>query len=259
MKFFNLLMTLLITTCLLSCEKKSDSTNQEKEIRNKESTPGSDLSLKEQLAQRARQSAHKTPSEKRKIMIQAIEDLKTSQVMKSALRKGDKMPHFRLRNPQREPITSKKLLEKGPIVLVFYRGGWCPYCNLQLRDLQKNLDAIKAQGAELVAISPESLEAAGDTVSKQKLGYHVLSDQYGAVGKEFGLMFKLPKDLISVYKDFGIHLDKTNQTKKWELPLAATYIVDQKGVIRYAFVEADYKLRAETTEIIKELAKLNKP
>ena len=255
MKILNLLMTLLMTTCFLSCEKKSSATK--KETQSKESTSSGDLSLREQLAQRAEQSAHKTPSEKRKIMIQAIEDLKTSQVMKSALKKGDKMPHFRLRNPQRVPITSKKLLEKGSIVLVFYRGGWCPYCNLQLRDLQKNLEAIKAQGAELVAISPESLEAAGDTVSKQKLGYHVLSDQHGAVAKEFGLMFKLPNDLISVYKDFGIHLDETNSTKKWELPLAATYIVDQKGVIRYAFVEADYKLRAETTEIVEELKKLN--
>lgn len=220
----------------------------------KSTTDEKALSLTEQLAQRAEMSAGKTPAEKRKIMVKAIEDLKASQVMKTALKKGDKIPHFKLRDVKKGPVTSQDLLKKGPLVLVFYRGGWCPYCNLQLRDLQSHLKEIKAQGAELVAISPEAPDETASTVQKQELGYYVLSDRYGGVGKAFGLMYELPKDLIGVYEKFGIHLDQTNGNKKWELPLAATYIVNKKGIIEYAFVEADYKLRAETKDIIKKLS-----
>ena len=160
------------------------------------------------------------------------------------------MPDFTLPDVNNKPVSSKDLLAKGPLVVIFYRGGWCPYCNLQLHDIQKHLKALKATGAELVAISPEKPDATAETVKKQKLQFYVLSDSNGTVGKKFGLMFKLNDDLKAVYKKFGINLTEANNNDKWELPLAATYIVKQDSKIAYSFVNADYTKRAETTELI---------
>ncbi|MEM7647126.1 MAG: redoxin domain-containing protein, partial [Pseudomonadota bacterium] len=113
-----------------------------------------------------------------------------------------------------------------------------------------------ALGAELVAISPETPDKTAETVKKQKLGFFVLSDRKGEVIENFGLRFDLPPDLIEVYKQFGIQLDKANASRKWQLPLAATYIINKNGVIVYAFVNADYKKRAETSELIQILSRL---
>lgn len=212
--------------------------------------------LTQQLKEKAAASAQKSPKEKRKIMLTAIEDLKKSQIMKTALKKGDQLPHFTLNDVKHGQVSSQQLLERGPIIIAFYRGGWCPYCNLQLRDLQKHLPKIKAHGAQLVAISPEAPDQTAITVKKQGLNFYVLSDINGKVSDSFGLTFKLPNDLITVYKGFGIDLARTNGNKKWELPLAATYIITKNGRIAYAYVDADYKKRAETKDLIKELSRL---
>lgn len=215
-------------------------------------------SLREQLLSKAQASAAKTPEKAKKIMMKAITDLKSSEVMNSALKKGDKIPSFALQDATKGKISSASLLKKGPVIITFYRGAWCPYCNLQLRDLQQHIKAIKATGAELVAISPEKPDSTLKTVKKQKLDFYVLSDSNSKVGKEFGLMFNLDPELKKLYSNFGIDLAASNSSKKWELPLAATYIVDQNGMIIYSFVDADYKKRAETTELIKILKGLKK-
>ena len=231
----------------------------EKNSSKKENSPSnSQTSLSRQLQEKAEASAKKAPPEIKKIMQKAIADLKSSSVIKSALKKGDRIPEFTLPDIKRGSVSSTELLSKGPLVISFYRGGWCPYCNLQLRDLQKNLAEIRAQGAELVAISPEVPDSTAETVKKHNLDFYVLSDADGVVGKKFGLMFNLDEDLKGVYQKFGINLEKANGNKKWELPLAATYVVNTQGEIFYAFVDADYKKRAETTKLIEILKNLNK-
>jgi peroxiredoxin len=220
------------------------------------STQAQAKSLSVQLEEKAKASADKSPAEVKKVMEDAIEQLRLSQVMKAALKKDDKMPAFVLNDIKQGQVSSQELLKKGPLVIVFYRGGWCPYCNLQLRDLQLRMSEIKKAGANLVAISPEAPDRTADTIKKEELQFYVLSDTQGQVIKSFGLMFELSPDLIKIYKKFGINLDQHNAEKKWELPLAATYIVDKNGKIVYAFVDADYKKRAETTDLIKILKKL---
>jgi len=214
------------------------------------------MSLTEQLQSRADASAKKSPAERKQIMMGSIDNLRKSEIMKTALKKGDVVPEFSLKDIKKGLVSSKKLLNKGPLIITFYRGGWCPYCNLQLRDLQMKLKEIKKTGANLVAISPELPDSTAKTVKKGKLDFYVLSDNQGVVAKKFGLVYKLDKKLIAVYKKFGIDLVKENGNNKWELPISATYIVNKKGKIIYSFVEADYKKRAETTELISILKKL---
>lgn len=235
---------------LCQCTKKNPTSNA------KSQTPSGDPTLTEQLAEKAAASAQKTPIEIKQVMFKAIEDLKNSQILEKALKKGDKIPSFELHDVQKGRVQSSELLQKGPLLLIFYRGGWCPYCNLQLRDLQKNLKAIRSTGAQLVAISPEVPDQTAETVKKENLEYFVLSDADGEVGKKFGLMFQLPEDLKGVYLKFGIDLEKSNGNRNWELPLAATYIVNRQGEIIYSFVDADYKKRADTLDLIKILKEL---
>lgn len=220
------------------------------------SAQGAELTLTEQLKQKADESASKSPDEVKKTMMAALEDLRKSKIAEKALKKGDSIPSFELPDVKKGLVSSKELLEKGPLIIVFYRGGWCPYCNLQLRDLQKSISEINDLGGQLVAISPEAPDNARETVKKQGLGYYVLSDVKADVGKKFGLMFTLPEDLIELYKKFGIDLNKANASQKWELPLAATYIVNKDGKITYSFVDVDYKKRAETKDLIAVLKKI---
>lgn len=211
--------------------------------------------LTEQLREKADLAKAKAPLEKRKIMEGAIEDLRKSNIIKTALKKGDSLPSFSLPDVTRGMTHSKELLKKGPLIVVFYRGGWCPYCNLQLHDLQKHLSKIQALGAQLVAISPQSPDSSLSTAKKAQLKFYVLSDRGSQVARKFGLVFQLPDNLKNLYQEFGIDLEKSNQSNKWELPLSATYIASPTGKILYSFLDADYKKRAETLDLIQILQK----
>lgn len=214
--------------------------------------------LTEQLKEKAEASKSNADPARQKIMQKAIDDLEASKITEKAVKKGDILPSFTLPDVKAGKISSGKLLKKGPLVVTFYRGGWCPYCNLQLNDLQKHLSQIRVAGAELVAISPETPDNSFSTADKNKLDFYVLSDKGGAVARAFGLMYQLPPDLVELYKGFGLDLTKANGTDRWELPLAATYVVAQDGKIVYSFLDVDYKKRAETTEIIEILKDIKK-
>lgn len=213
-------------------------------------------SLADALKKTAEESSKKMSPSMKATVKRATSELIESNILSKALKKGDMLPEFTLTDFKHGSISSKKLLEKGPIIITFYRGGWCPYCNLQLRDLQLHLKSIKKAGAQLVAISPEKPDSTAKTIEKNKLDFYVLSDANGAVSKKFGLIFTMNDDLIELYKKFGINLEENNNSDKWELPLAATYIVNQSGQIEYSFVNADYTKRAETTELVKIIKSL---
>lgn len=240
-----------ILVLVASCTKK-----HEKNPETLEHVKAQTLTL--QLAEKAQQSAQKAPAETRQTMFKAIQDLKQSEIMKTALKEGDQIPAFALPDMRKGEVRSEELLKKGPLIVTFYRGGWCPYCNLQLRDLQKHIGEIKSTGAELVAISPETPDSTSKTIKDNEIDFYVLSDADGKVGEKFGLMFKITEELKKVYQDFGINLEKANGNGKWELPLSATYIVNQDGKIVYSFVDADYRKRAETLDLIKILQDLKK-
>lgn len=178
---------------------------------------------------------------------------------KMALNVGAKIPSFELQNEKNELITSSELLKQGNLVLVFYRGAWCPYCNTYLKKLQNNIDKITENGGKLVAISVENPDNSMAVAKKNELKFTVLSDTHLDVARKFGIVYQLPPETDERYKGFGIDLVKQNGTETPDLPLSATYVVKQNGEIAYAFLEPDYKRRAEPSEIVEVLIKIKKP
>ncbi len=211
------------------------------------------MSLTEQLAELKKQSLLKTPENIQAIMQDATKRLSESELEGKAPKTGEKLRNFTLSNQLGKERKLDKMREKGPVVVTFYRGGWCPYCNLELRAYQAVLQDIKAAGATLVAITPELPDASLSTSEKNELEFEVLSDSNSDYARELGLIFTLPEELRSIYASFGIDVEKHNGKGQFDLPLAATFIVGVDGIITSAFVNADYTLRKEPAEIVKEL------
>jgi len=173
------------------------------------------------------------------------------------LKENDQIPSFQLPDQSENLVLSDELLKNGPLVISFYRGGWCPYCNLELRSLQSHLDEIKENGASLVAISPEQSDGSLDISEKNNLRFPVLSDGNNIVAKKFGLVFELSVETNKLYKDkLNLDLVAKNSTDRSELPIPATYVVGKNGTIKYAFVNLDHTQRAEPSKIIDVLKKL---
>ncbi|MHA7058863.1 peroxiredoxin-like family protein [Aquimarina sp. M1] len=211
------------------------------------------MSLTEQLKERAAQSATKYPETAHQIMNHGIISLKDSRHVAKALKTGDKIPNILLPNAIGADVSVQELLLNNKVILSFYRGGWCPYCNLELQSLQQYQDRFEALGVSLVAISPETPSNALSTCEKNNLSFEVLSDIDNKIAQEFNLVFTLPKDLIEIYNGFGIDLIKSNGNKNYQLPISATYVIDQDGTIIYDFIKEDYKERADPENIYKIL------
>ncbi|MCK8524359.1 AhpC/TSA family protein [Aquimarina sp. D1M17] len=211
------------------------------------------MSLTAQLQERAAQSAQKYPETTHAIMNNGIQVLKDNKLVSKALKTGDKIPEIILPNATNKNVSINQLLSNKKVVLSFYRGGWCPYCNLELKALQQALPEFEKQDAVLVAISPETPDNSLSTSEKNELSFEVLSDANNQIAEKFNLMFTLPEDLVEVYQGFGIDLEKSNGSSNWQLPISATYVIDQNGTIIYDFIKEDYKERADPEEIIKFL------
>ena len=215
------------------------------------------MNLTEELQNYRNQFLTKVSEEVQATMSQATQNLASSGIADSTLKVGDKIPEFSLPNATGKRVDLQKLLQLGPVVISFYRGKWCPYCNLELRAFQKKLPEIQALGASLVAISPQTPDNSLSTVEKNELSFEVLSDVGNQVARQFGLIFTLPKELRPIYETFGIDLPAHNGDKKFELPIAATYVVAPDGTIVLSFVNADYTQRLEPQEVLKTLQKMN--
>lgn len=166
---------------------------------------------------------------------------------------GEKLASFELPNQHGQTVFLSDLFKHGPVVVTFYRGGWCPYCNLALKTLQDNLGLIQELGATLVAISPETPDHTVTTAEKNAIGFPVLSDVGNGYAKQLGLVFVLPKSLQELYPQFGIDVPAHNGDASYTLPVPATYVVDPQGYIRYAFANVDYKQRASVDAIVEAL------
>ena len=178
---------------------------------------------------------------------------------KNALNVGAKMPAFSLKDANGKIVESRDLLKGGNLVVVFYRGASCPFCNLYLRNLQKNMPQIKAAGGNLVAVSVENPDNSLKVSRKNELDFTVLSDPNLTTARKFGIVYQMPKETDELYKTRGLDVAKHNEMERAELPLSATYIINQKGKIVYAFLEPDYKKRAEPQTIIETLLKIKSP
>ncbi|MEL7001337.1 MAG: peroxiredoxin-like family protein, partial [Bacteroidota bacterium] len=195
------------------------------------------------------------PTEKYSVMQASTHELKVAKLSEGAYRTGDTIKAFELPNATGETVKSSALLKDGPIVISFYRGGWCPYCNMELRALQSVLDQVSDLGASLVAISPETPDNSLTTSEKNDLTFNVLSDIDNAYAKELGLVFKMPKNLQDVYHSFNLDVPKHNGNEDYELPMPATYVVNQNGEIVYDFVPEDYTERLDPEVVIDVLNK----
>jgi len=196
------------------------------------------------------------PPEKVKIFTQGVEDVRNLGVTETAKNVGDKAPDFELPNAVGEKVKLSDLLAQGPVVLTWYRGGWCPYCNLQLRAYQKALPEFRKWNATLVAISPETPDNSLTTEKKNNLEFEVLSDVDNKVARNYGIVYKLPEEVAAQFNG-KLDLAAYYGNDRNELPLAVTYVIDPKGVIRYAFVDADYRRRAEPRDIVAALEKIS--
>lgn len=175
-------------------------------------------------------------------------------ILERAVNVGDRAPDFSLSDPQFKMVQLSKLLSDGPVVLTWYRGGWCPYCNIQLRAMQEVLPEIKALGGSLVALSPEIPDNSLDTREKNALEYYVLSDLGNRVAREYNLVYKLPARVAEQFEG-RLDISAHNGDDSLELPLSATYVIDQDGTVTYAFIDTDYRNRAEPAEILSALAR----
>jgi peroxiredoxin len=211
------------------------------------------MNLTQELQQLQQKLRSNHPENIKAVMKQATQDLINDKIADSALKTGDTIPNFTLPNALEKPVEIQSLLDKGLLVISFYRGGWCPYCNLELRTLQKYLPKIKQLGANLVAISPETPDHSLSTSEKNELTFEVLSDVHNKVAKQFGLVFTLPEELRPIYKQFGTNLPAYNGDQTFELPIPATYVVATDGRIIHSFVNPDYTQRLDPEEIITSL------
>jgi peroxiredoxin len=186
-------------------------------------------------------------------MHRATAELIASGAASRAKRAGDVAPSFSLGDPDGNVISSEDLLKKGPLVVSFYRGVWCPYCNMELQALESAKPQFDKYGASLVAISPQTAPNSRKSVRQNKLSFPILSDVKGKVGAAFGLRFELPDYLIELYKSLKNDLPAFNDDPGWTLPMPARYVIGQDGTILYSEVNPDYTHRPEPEEMIPVL------
>ncbi|MBX3380403.1 MAG: redoxin domain-containing protein [Phycisphaeraceae bacterium] len=178
-------------------------------------------------------------------------------VLERAKKVGDTAPDFALPDAQGGTFELKAALAKGPVVLTWFRGEWCPFCNKQLVGLQERLPDFEAAGATVVAISPQTMEHSEATITKDSVKFHMLSDEGFKVGELYGVKYQMPEAMKEQLKKYKLDLSKYNGGEGDVLPLTASYVIDPQGVIQYAFIEADYTKRASPDDLLAAVKKIN--
>ena len=185
---------------------------------------------------------------------ESIAQAKSFQEGANALNLAQSAPRFELPNQKGEQVLLEELLAHGPVVITFYRGSWCPYCNLQLRALQSRLDDIKSLGATLVAISPQVPDDSLSEDEISKMDFIVLSDQSAKVAGQYGVAWEVPEFLIEHMKnDRQLDLETINNGNGNILPIPATFVLNQNGDVTWRYVDVDYRTRSEPQDIIDAL------
>ena len=195
----------------------------------------------------------KMPAEVLDLMARTTAELKDTGIENRALGTGDRMPDFTLPNQHGEMRRFADFLADSPVVLNIYRGGWCPYCNFEMKALADVLPEIKAAGARLVGMAPEDPDHALDTANRHEIDIEILSDTGNAVSEQLGLVFSLAEELRPIYLGAGLDIPAYNGDDSFRLPVPATYIVGTDGIIKADFVNADYTRRMEPAEIVAVL------
>ncbi|KAI0880486.1 AhpC-TSA-domain-containing protein [Annulohypoxylon maeteangense] len=207
------------------------------------------MSLQTELENVDKQFSH-APAEIRDPIISTRLDFAKSFDPTNAIKVGQKIPSFTLPDSLNKTVSSTDLLAAGPLLITFYRGGWCPFCNIALHALQAKLPEIKAKGVTLVAITPELPDSSLTTAEKQGLTYPVLSDVGNKYAHQLGIVWAQPSELREVFAKIGNDLKKRNGDDSLEVPIPATLLVDREGTVRNLFLEANYSKRVEPDEVL---------
>ena len=193
------------------------------------------------------------PADVRQIMGRSTQALIDSGAAGKALKVGDKAPEFTLEDADGAMVQSAELLRRGPLVVSFYRGVWCPYCNADLQAQEAARPAIEALGASMVAISPQNATNSRKAMRQNALGFPILTDHGNAVAAAFGVRFAMPAELVAVYKAMKLDLEAVNGDTSWTLPMPGRFVIAPDGVIAAAEVDPDYSRRPEPEGLLPVL------
>lgn len=217
-------------------------------------TENTTQSLDEQLEAYRAGWRIRVPAERQAVMDAHVAHLGQSGIARTALQVGDRAPAIALTDQHGARFDVAPLLANGPVVVTFYRGGWCPFCNLELKAYQAQLPRILAAGASLVAISPEKPDDTVETVGKNALAFPVLSDVGQSVGRAFGVVYAFTAEVRTAYDGFKLDIPARNGAPDdWSLPLSATYVVGSDGMILFADTRVDYRERTDPLEVLRVL------
>jgi peroxiredoxin len=214
------------------------------------------MGLEQQLAAFRAEFARTAPAGRSALYEAKIEELRVSFAMEKAIGIGDFTPDFMLPDARGNAVSLSNLLRHGQVVVTFYRGSWCPYCNIQLRAYEAILPQITGLGASLVAISPQLPDGSLSSAETNELTFSVLSDVGNKVAQSFGLVYALPQELRAAMRSNNKALPHLNGDDTWELPVPATYVIAADGRVALAYIEVDYRKRLEPDAILSALKRL---
>jgi peroxiredoxin len=214
------------------------------------------MSLNERLAALTAQFKSAMSADESAVVEQAAELLRRSGIADRAVKVGQAAPDFTLKDEDGTSVSLAQTRERGPVIVTFYRGVWCPYCNEDLKALQAALPTFRSMGASLISISPQSPANSRKSKRDNGLDYPILSDQGNAVADRYGLAYSFPNDLRQLYIRWGINLEAFNGDASWRLPIPGRFVVQPDGLIAYAEVDPDYTRRPDPSELIPVLDRL---
>lgn len=214
------------------------------------------MNLQEELDGFKAQFKKQAPEAAFEAFSRSTQELADSGQAERAVKAGDKAPDFVLTDSDRNEVALDDLLAKGPVVLTFYRGVWCPYCNIELQALEEVAADIRARGATLVAISMQGASYSRKSQRDNKLSFPILTDQNGELANKFGIRWSLQDYVIPIHRGFGVELPRIHGDGQWNLPMPARYVVDTDGTVAYAEVNPDYTRRPEPADLFPVLDKL---
>jgi peroxiredoxin len=225
-----------------------------------ESEPGIDSRpLREILAERQEKIVRYVLPQTQAVHARVIDELSREEIVKKALSTGAQSPNFSLSDHNGKTVSSVDLLAKGPLIICFVRGRWCPFCVAQLEAMNRILPEIASAGALLIAISPQTIQQSFFMADQHKLRFPLLSDFGNQVAKQFGVAYRVPEDQQNIYRRSFVNLPFINGDDSWELPIPATYIVDSDGTILFSSVNPDYTQRPEPAQLLEELRRNRVP
>ncbi len=187
------------------------------------------------------------------LIISSLVFAQTETVYPEGLKVGDVAPDFKAKDQDGKMIHLKQALKKGPVVMLFYRGQWCPFCNKQLSHFSDSLSMLTDKGVAILAITPETGENVKKTIEKTKAAFPIVEDEGMAIMKMYKVNFAVDEKTIAKYKGYGIDFDKANGSNGANLPVPATYIIGKDGKVKYVFFNTDYKKRASVMDILNNL------